>query len=507
MKMHTRMSRIYVALLLAQLGVIAWAPPHLLTWSYAVVLAILALTLLACWQRLRLSVHHNHPLWSLLLLALIVQAGAFSLLFTDSLSNPLGTLVAFDPTFYFCLSSLLLTIAAAYNPIATLYRWASIVDSLLACVIVALFYYTLHQVLDSAPPESTPATFVMWMFDAMGLFVAVFATLRLVSTKRSDERRFFFVLTSFAWLDAVLPGIHNRFILSSESYLPELLLGLPFVILGILLGRRRKVWFRNYRPSRRIRYVAESISPFVMSLALSCLAFAQLGKNPFLATTTLILAITSYAVRNAIVLGQHLAFEDDLRELKRGLQQAIVRDELSSLLNRRGFYRLLRREWEGALKTGRSLSVAMIDIDSFKAFNDTYGHLAGDDCLAAVAHALQREASQQPEVTVARYGGEEFVALMNGYGVTASQDILQRLRRRVEAMQIQHVRSSQKVVTISAGLASTAATSYPDSDKFLTAADAALYVAKRSGRNRIRWAGDEEVVVEGLGDGGETTRE
>jgi len=500
MKMHAGMSRAYAPLLLVQLGVVAWVPPHLLTWSYAVVLAMLAVTILACWRRLQLSVRHNRPLWSLLLLALIAQGGAFSLLFTDSLSNPLGTLVAFDPTFYFCLSSLLLTIAAAYNPIATLYRWASIVDSLLACAIVALFYYTLHQVLDAVPPGSTSATFVMWMFDAMGLFVAVFATLRLVSTKRSDERRFFFMLTAFAWLDAVLPGIHNRFILSSDSYLPELLLGLPFVILGFLLGRRRKVWFRSYRPSRRIRYVAESISPFVMSLALCGLAFAQLGKNPFLATTTLILAITSYAVRNAIVLGQHLAFEDDLRQLKRGLQQAVMRDELSSLLNRRGFYRLLRREWEGALKTGRSLSVAMIDIDSFKAFNDTYGHLAGDDCLAAVAHALQREASQQPEVIVARYGGEEFVALMNGYGVTASQDILQRLRRRVEAMQIQHARSTQEVVTISAGLASTAAASYPDSDKFLNAADAALYVAKRNGRNRIQWAGDEEAVVAGLAD-------
>ena len=488
MKTRVGISRAYGVLLLVQLGVIAWAPPHLLTASYAVVLAILALTVLACWLRLRLSVRHNRPLWSLLLLALICQGGAFGLLFTDSLSNPLGTLVAFDPTFYFCLSSLLLTLAAAYNPVATLYRWASIVDGLLACAIAALFYYTLRQVLDAATPESMPAIFVMWMFDAMGCFVAAFATLRLVSTKRSDERRFFFVLTVFAWLDAVLPGVHNRFILSSESYLPELLLGLPFVVLGFLLGRRRKVWFRAYRPSRRIRHFAESISPFVMSLALCCLAFAQLGKNPFLATVTLILGITSYAARNAILLGQHLAFEDDLRKLKRGLQQAIVRDELSSLLNRRGFYRLLRREWDSARGTGRSLSVAMIDIDSFKSFNDTYGHLAGDDCLAAVAHALQREASEQPEVVVARYGGEEFVALMSGYDSAASEEILQRLRRRVEAMQIQHARSAQHVVTVSAGLASTVAARYPDSDKFLNAADEALYTAKRGGRNRVEWA-------------------
>ena len=487
MKMYAGMSRVYVPLLLAQLGVIAWAPAHLLSWSYAAVLAMLMLTVAQCWRRLRFSVPHNRPLWSLLLLALVAQFGAFGLLFTDSLSNPLGTLVAFDPTFYFCLSSLLLTIAAAYNPVATLYRWAGVVDAVLACAIAALFYFTLHQVLNAPSPTPPPATFVMWMFDAMGLFVAVFATLRLVSTKRSDERRFFFVLSVFAWLELIVPGIHNRFILHSESYLPELLLGLPFVVLGFLLGRRRKVWLRSYRPSRRIRHLAESVSPFVMSLALCCLAFAQLSKNPVLATSTLILAILSYAVRNAIVLGQHLAFEDDLRKLKRGLQQAVVRDDLTALPNRRGFYRLMRREWEGALKTGRALSVAMIDIDSFKAFNDTYGHLAGDDCLVAVAHALHREASRQPDVMVARYGGEEFVALMVGYAPAASEDILERLRQRVEAMQIRHARSALDVVTISAGLASTATARYTDSDKLLNAADEALYVAKRSGKNRVQW--------------------
>ena len=68
MKMYAGMSRVYVPLLLAQLGVIAWAPAHLLSWSYAAVLAMLMLTVAQCWRRLRFSVPHNRPLWSLLLL-------------------------------------------------------------------------------------------------------------------------------------------------------------------------------------------------------------------------------------------------------------------------------------------------------------------------------------------------------------------------------------------------------------------------------------------------------
>jgi diguanylate cyclase (GGDEF)-like protein len=490
MKVQAWTPRIYLPLLLAHLGVLAFATRNILSWSYALVLAVLGLTAFLGWRRLHLSVRHNRPLWSLLLLALLAQGAAFGLLFTDSLQNPQGTLVAFDPTFYFCLSSLLLVLTAAYNPVAPLYRWASVVDSVLACIIAALFYYTLHNVIDAGTPS---APFVMWMFDGMDLFVALFATLRLVSTKRSDERRFFFVLTVFAWLDTVMPAAHNRFVLSSESYLPELLLSLPFAVLGLLLSRRKKFWFRGYRPNRQTKYVAEGLGPFVLSIGLCCVAFVQIGSHPLVATGALILAVTSYAIRNAIVVGHHLAFENELKQLKRGLQQTIIRDELTRLLNRRGFYQVLRREWDSALRTRRPLSIAMIDIDSFKTFNDTYGHLAGDDCLAAVAYALQSEANAQREVIVARYGGEEFIALMIGHESDAAEGILQRLRRRVESMQIQNVRSSQEVVTVSGGLASTVTASYPDSEKLINAADSALYAAKRGGRNQIRWF-EEDVL-------------
>jgi diguanylate cyclase (GGDEF)-like protein len=208
-----------------------------------------------------------------------------------------------------------------------------------------------------------------------------------------------------------------------------------------------------------------------------------------LALCALVLALTSYATRTAIVLSHQLASEDELRALQRSLQQAIVHDDLSGLLNRRGFYRTLERSWEAATASGKPITVAMLDIDAFKLFNDTYGHLAGDECLAAVGHALAAEAATSAEVTVARYGGEEFAVLINHLDRAEAERTLQRMRLRVEALRIPHARSKHQIVTVSAGLASTLDAHYLDSGKLLDAADAALYEAKHAGRNCIRWHG------------------
>jgi diguanylate cyclase (GGDEF)-like protein len=489
MKIQSWTPRIYAPVLAIQLALLAIAPQRVLSWDYALVLVVLAITLFLCWRRFCLAVRHNRPLWALLFFALVSQTAAFGLLFGDSLVNPQGTLIAFDPTFYFCLSSLLLTIAAAYNPIAPLYRLAAVLDSVLACIIAGLFYVLLHGVIDHSGTDTSAAVYIMWMFDAMGSFVALVSTLRFISTKRADERRFYFVLMAFAWAEMIFPAAHNRFILASESYLPEILLSLPFVMLGVLLSRRRKVWFRGYRPARRVRMLAAGLNPFVLSLALCLVAFGELHTSPMLALCALVLAITSYAARTAIVLSHQLASEDELRTLQRSLQRAIVHDDLTGLLNRRGFYRTLERAWEAAATSGKPLTVAMLDIDAFKLFNDSYGHLAGDECLAAVGHALAAEAATSAQVTVARYGGEEFTVLLNHLDRAEAERTLQRMRLRVEALRIAHARSKHQIVTVSAGLASTLDGHYLDSGKLLDAADAALYEAKRAGRNCIRWHG------------------
>ncbi|MBE1162502.1 GGDEF domain-containing protein [Dyella acidiphila] len=487
MKIQSWAPKVYVPLVAAHLVVLVVEPARVLSWSYALVLATLLFTLFLCWRRLHFSVKHNRPAWACLLLALVVQTAAFVLLLIDSLKNPLGTLVAFDPTFYFCLNSLILTLAATYSPIGPLQRWSGAIDAALACVIAVLFYLLLRRVIGESSTDPAAARFIMWMFDAMALFVASFVTLRFIITKRADERRFYFVLLMFSWAEMIFPAVHNRFILSSESYVPEIFLDLPFVVLGVLLSFRRTVWFRGYRPKPRVRVIAGSITPFILSAALCLLALGYLGHNAVVAIGALILGMISYAVRVALVVGHHLALEDELRGMHRHLQQTAIHDDLTGLINRRGFYRILKRDWASAMATQTTLTIAMMDIDNFKAYNDTYGHLAGNDCLAAVSGALKNEAGLYQGVTVARYGGEEFAVLLSGYDHAAAEHILQRLRLSVEALQIPHGRGTNRMVTASAGIAASAEGHYVKIEPLLDAADAALYAAKRAGRNCVRW--------------------
>ncbi|MEI7037774.1 GGDEF domain-containing protein [Fulvimonas yonginensis] len=488
MRVQNWTPRIYPPLLLGHLGVLLWVGERrILACSYAFVLAILGFTVLLCWRRLRLSVRHNRPLWGLLLLSLAAQCAAFGLLLDDALRHPQGTLVAFDTTFYFCLSELALLIAAAYSPLTRVRRWTTGLDSVLACAIVALFYALLRQLLGGGATEATART-LMWMFDGIALFVALFATLRFVAVQRADERRFYFVLMAYAWAEALLPAIHNRFILSSESYLPELLLGLPFVLLGLLLSRRRKVWLRRYRPGRRTRRITASLRPLVLSLALCLLSFAELGQDRPLAIAALILAVVTYGTRTTVLLAYHLAVEEELRRLRRDLHHRSIHDELTGLLNRTGFRQVLRRTGQEAVRTRRGFGVAVVDVDNFKAFNDTYGHLAGDDCLSLVAHALRSEAARRAGVVAARYGGEEFVLLMSGAAADDAEAWTQQLREHVQSLQIRHLNAPLGVVTVSAGLALMPAGAALASEKLLRAADDALYEAKRAGRNQVRVA-------------------
>lgn len=488
MNIQRRTPALYVLLLAIHLGVLLAVPPNTLAWSYLLVLAVAGVTLVFCWRRLGLSVEHNRPLWTLLLVAIALQWLAFALLLADALVNPQGTIASIDPTFFFCLHSLFLVLASTYSMSSPLSRFTRIVDGVLAIAIAGVFYLRVHEALGASPPTPASVQFFIHMFDALDGFVVCVATLRLLASRRADERRFFFVLTAFAWCDALFPAAHNRLILASESYVPELLLSLPFAVLGVLLSRRRTVWFRGYRPSRAVVHLSQSIIPFILSLSLCLLAFSVLGVRPWVGEAGIVLAILAYAVRNTIIVSHHRAIEEELKRLRRGLEHIVVRDELTSLLNRRGLYRQLRRDWQRHREHGLVLTVAMIDIDNFKAFNDTYGHLAGDDCLAIVANALARMTRTHPMISLARYGGEEFAVLLPGYSPADGMALLEAMRERVASLQILHAKNGAGVVTISAGLASTGLHAVASGEKLLDAADQALFESKHGGRNQVRLA-------------------
>ena len=174
-------------------------------------------------------------------------------------------------------------------------------------------------------------------------------------------------------------------------------------------------------------------------------------------------------------------------KLQRDYLQVLVRqDGLTSLINRRGFDELLSREWRRAARTKKPLSLIMMDIDSFKQFNDNYGHMAGDQCLQQVSACLSSVLHRGGDYLV-RYGGEEFAALLADTPFDFIDMMGERLRAAVEGMQIPHANSIVKnVVTISVGGATAVPVHTDSPSTLLMEADRMLYEVKKAGRNGVR---------------------
>lgn len=158
-------------------------------------------------------------------------------------------------------------------------------------------------------------------------------------------------------------------------------------------------------------------------------------------------------------------------------------DALTAVPNRRRFDDLFGEEWKRCLRAGSPISLVMIDIDSFKGYNDTYGHLVGDSCLKSVALCLADGLVRSGDA-IARYGGEEFAVILPATEVAGALLVAEHLRRRVERLGIATTASKAgRVVTVSCGVATTTPTVEQDPAELFRRADDALYRAKRAGGN------------------------
>lgn len=182
-----------------------------------------------------------------------------------------------------------------------------------------------------------------------------------------------------------------------------------------------------------------------------------------------------------------------MKEALAQLDRLANTDGLTGVGTRRCFDLRLQEEWRRCARERVPLSLILIDVDHFKAFNDTYGHPAGDECLRQVAEALTGAVNRGGDV-VARYGGEEFVCLLPGIDPGGAVQVAERMRVAVGAKAIPHSRSSvSDQVSITAGVASCIPDGN-DAGSLLRAADTALYDGKKQGRNRCI------LMTEGLGD-------
>ncbi len=182
--------------------------------------------------------------------------------------------------------------------------------------------------------------------------------------------------------------------------------------------------------------------------------------------------------------------QDDLKKVNVRLEELSNTDALTGIYNRRYCTEILEKEVDRARRYGSRLSFLMIDIDNFKAFNDTYGHLVGDMVLTEVAHLLQ--SGLRKTDTVARYGGEEFALLLPETDPKGSLAVAERYRAQVQA----HKFGSEKDplrVTISIGLSHYPSPVIESVDDLIRLADNALYKAKSNGRNKVETSHHEDL--------------
>ncbi len=177
------------------------------------------------------------------------------------------------------------------------------------------------------------------------------------------------------------------------------------------------------------------------------------------------------------------AQSDELRRLNSNLYDQGRQDIVTGIPNRLRLEEDAEHLYEQAIKLGLGYSLAILDVDHFKAYNDTYGHQRGDDVLRAIAHAIARSARSGDQVY--RYGGEEFVLVLQTDDPSVALAVCRRVRKAVERLGVLHPTASTGKVTISVGVATMTSHVPRAVPEVIARADAAMYRAKREGRNRV----------------------
>lgn len=175
----------------------------------------------------------------------------------------------------------------------------------------------------------------------------------------------------------------------------------------------------------------------------------------------------------------------ELKLAREQLTRLAITDGLTGLANRRCFDETLAREYARHVRSGEEMSLILLDIDRFKAFNDAYGHVAGDDCLRRVAHAIEGVVGRAADLA-ARYGGEEFACILPTTGQAGAVAIAEKIRQAVMALAIPHrACGALACLTASLGVVTTRCAPGRSALNVVAQADERLYAAKAGGRNRV----------------------
>ena len=364
--------------------------------------------------------------------------------------------------------------------------------------------------LMGAGPQASAWLFVFWR---IGYELSLIAYIVMSSRKpASPVRSASVAIVSSIVIVVALTCLLTLFATQADGILPALQndgrytrTTLVTAIVSLSLGLLFLLWFwRRGAKSVLDLWLLVVIFMILLSAVLSAVLNTGRFDFGFVFGRLFGLAAASFVLINLLIQNSRLYAK--LAAGQAELQRLTRVDPLTGIANRRAFDLAIETEWRRAMRNRTSLSLLLVDVDSFKSFNDVYGHPAGDDCLRAIADVLVNTTRRAGE-TVARCGGEEFTVLLPGIDSGEASVLARRLCQTVRDLNIPHAASSVAAhVTISAGVATAFPARDPDPwapgpDGLVERADRALYAAKAAGRDRV--AEDEpEVANERRVDGG-----
>ncbi len=249
---------------------------------------------------------------------------------------------------------------------------------------------------------------------------------------------------------------------------------------SVIYFMKNQGWLPTNMFTTNVMQMGSALEMILLALALAD-RFAQMRKETVQAQQLLV---------DGLRTSEHLLEErvaqrtEELEVANQKLATLSATDGLTGIANRRRFDERSSEEWARAQRNGQPLALLLLDVDQFKAYNDYYGHQAGDGALQQVARVLQ-EQSRRPSDLAARYGGEEFAVIAADTSSDTALRLAERIRAGIEALALPHCATARGVITVSMGVAVTDTAAPTDLKMLLAQADAALYSAKESGRNRV----------------------
>lgn len=380
--------------------------------------------------------------------------------------------------------------------------WLDVAQATVALTLTYVQIFSALPAFGGQIPIS--AVQLMYLYNFENWILAGTVALRLISNPPPIKKRFYENLAIYLWIYAVvaLADGYLELALKLPDGLQDILWGVPYLVFLATLAFRREVDQKVDRLGKRrqmLSLLIDNLSPILFTVAIVLMGVTVATTHKTLAFLCITTAVLLYGMRAALLHGKYARAQEELTKAAAALMDAndklltlAIRDSLTGIYNRRHFDEALMQEWTRSRRSGKALSLLMIDVDCFKALNDRYGHQVGDECLRRIAVEIASRLRRHDDL-VARYGGEEFVVVLPDADTNGAFVIAEAIRMAIEGIGLPNQDSIvHNVVTVSIGVSTDLVFLENGPSGLLKRADSALYMAKTLGRNQCH-AQDETI--------------